>query len=103
MDGDKVVNEMGEDLGNIKQVMLDLEAGSVAYVVLSSGGSMKPRGKMLGVPFEALRKKPDEHAFILNADKEKLKNAPVFDDNNWPGTHSDDHRQYIKSIHDYYE
>lgn len=102
MVGDKVVSNQDEDLGNIVQVMLDLENESVAYVVLSLGNSPEVGGKLIGVPLEALRKKSDEHTFVLKADKDQLKNAPTIDNNNWPGTHTDDHRDYIKNIHSHY-
>jgi len=36
--GDPVVNEYGEDLGKIEELMIDLDHGRVAYAVLSFGG-----------------------------------------------------------------
>jgi hypothetical protein len=38
LDGDKVVNATGEDLGEIKDIMIDVPTGRVAYAVLSFGG-----------------------------------------------------------------
>jgi hypothetical protein len=37
--GDGVVNGVGEDLGKIEEIMLDVPQGRVAYAVLSFGGS----------------------------------------------------------------
>jgi sporulation protein YlmC with PRC-barrel domain len=36
--GDKVLNPAGEQLGNIKELMIDLDDGYIAYAVLSFGG-----------------------------------------------------------------
>ena len=33
--GGKVVNRAGEDLGKIEELMIDLQSGRIAYVVLS--------------------------------------------------------------------
>ncbi|KXS42613.1 MAG: antigen [Methanolobus sp. T82-4] len=101
MDGDKIVNDQGEDLGDVKDIMIDLESGSIAYVVLSFGGFLGLGDKLFGVPVEALRKKPEEHEFVLDVDKQKLENAPGFDKDNWPGTHGD-HQEYMRTIYSHY-
>lgn len=36
--GDDVINREGETVGSLKDIMLDLETGHVAYAVVSSGG-----------------------------------------------------------------
>ncbi|WP_292462479.1 PRC-barrel domain-containing protein [Methanolobus sp.] len=102
IEGDKIVNEKGEDLGNIKDIMIDLKDGSVSYVVLSFGGFLGLGDKLFGVPWKAIHKDPGAHNFILNVDKEKLENAPGFDKDNWPGTTDESHREYVTTIYDYY-
>lgn len=103
MEGDKIVNEKGENLGDVKDVMIDMQTGSVAYVVLSFGGFLGLGNKLFGVPLEAMRKKPDEHAFILNVDKERLENAPGFDKDHWPGTEAgESYQDYVMNVYDYY-
>ena len=103
MEGDKIVNEKDENLGDIKDIMIDMQTGSVAYVVLSFGGFLGIGSKLFGVPLEALRKKPDEHAFILNVDKERLENAPGFDKDHWPGTQTgESYQDYVLNVYDYY-
>lgn len=102
IEGDKVVNEKGEDLGSIKDIMIDLDDGSVSYVVLSFGGFLGLGDKYFGVPWQAIHKDPGSHNFILNVDKERLENAPGFDKDRWPGTTDEAHREYVTSIYDYY-
>lgn len=38
LDGNKVISSDGEDIGKIKDIMLDVGSGRIAYAVLSSGG-----------------------------------------------------------------
>ncbi len=84
--GDKVRNEQGENLGEIQDLMIDLDRGCIAYAVLSFGGILGMGDKLFAVPWQALDLQPEEHMFVLNVDKETLKNAPGFDKNNWPTT-----------------
>ncbi|WP_409525736.1 PRC-barrel domain-containing protein [Nitrincola sp. MINF-07-Sa-05] len=84
LDGSNIHNLQGDDLGDIKNIMLDISTGHVAYVVLSFGGFFGLGEKLFAVPWNALTLDADQHRFTLNADKEKLKNAPGFDKDNWP-------------------
>lgn len=82
--GDKVINTAGEQLGTIKELMIDLEGGLIAYAVLSFGGILGMGDKLFAIPWEAFTIDTDNHTFILNVDKEVLENAPGFDKDNWP-------------------
>ena len=82
--GDAVKNLQNEDLGEIEEFMIDLDTGRVAYCVLSFGGVLGIGNKLFAVPWSALTLDTDRHCFILNASKERLKNAPGFDKNDWP-------------------
>jgi len=82
--GDKVRNQAGEDLGKIDELMIDIPSGRVAYAVMSVGGVLGMGGKLFAIPWNALQVDEDEKCFMLNADKERLKNAPGFDKDNWP-------------------
>ena len=85
LQGNKVTNVKGEDLGKIEAIMLDLERGRVAYVVLSFGrANWMPNDKLFAVPWEVLSLSFHDKKFILNVSKETLKSAPGFDRNNWP-------------------
>ena len=83
--GDKVTNTKGEDLGTVEEIMLDLEHGRIAYVVLSFGRvNWMPNDKLFAVPWDALSISFHDKKFILNVSKETLKSAPGFNRNKWP-------------------
>ena len=99
--GNKVVNTAGEQLGNIKDLMIDLDDAQVAYAVLSFGGLLGLGDKLFAIPLEALTFGAEDHTVILDVDKDVLKNAPGFDKNHWP-----DNAQYeagwLLDIYEYY-
>lgn len=97
--GTRVMNPAGEDLGKIEDLMLDLDQGRVAYAVLSFGGFMGMGDKLFAIPFQALKQDGSNNRLILNVDKDKLKNAPGFDKDNWPSTAD---RTWGSQIHSHY-
>ena len=82
--GDSVVNAQEEDLGDIKEIMLDMQTGQVAYAVLAFGGFLGMGEKLFAVPWQALHLDTANKRMVLNVDKERLKNAPGFDKDAWP-------------------
>ncbi len=86
LEGDKVVNPEGEELGKITDIMLDVPKGRIAYAVLSFGGFMGMKDKLFAVPWNALTLDAEDKCFVLDVDKEDLKNAPGFDKDHWPTT-----------------
>lgn len=99
LEGDSVVNPQGEDLGKIKDIMIDVPSGRVAYAVLSSGGFLGIGDKYHAIPWAALTLDADRKCFVLNIDKERLQNAPGFDKDNWP-TMADP--TWATEVHQYY-
>ena len=97
--GDSVVNGKEEDLGDIKEIMLDMHTGQVAYAVLSFGGFLGIGEKLFAVPWSALHLDTVNERFVLNIDKARLKNAPGFDPGAWPDM-SD--VTWAKQIHSFY-
>jgi len=82
--GEDVVNYEEDDLGDIKEIMLDMRSGQVAYAVLSFGGLLGIGEKLFAVPWQALQLDTINKRFVLNVDKERLKSAPGFDKDAWP-------------------
>lgn len=83
--GNDVYNKAGEDLGEIKEIMLDMRGnGQVSYAVLSFGGFMGVGEKFFAVPWQALTLDTENKRFVLDVTKEQLDSAPGFDKNKWP-------------------
>ena len=97
--GDPVVNRKGEDLGKIEDIMIDPENGRVGYAVLSFGGFMGMGDKLFAVPMQAMKLAREDKRFVLDVDKERLKNAPGFDKNAWPSMAD---RRWATDVHTYY-
>jgi sporulation protein YlmC with PRC-barrel domain len=84
--GDPVINETGEHLGQLEEIMLDLDSGRVVYAVISFGGILGLGNKLFAVPWQALRVDTERKAVIVNVSRELLEQAPGFDKDNWPDT-----------------
>ena len=84
--GNDIKNSQGENLGNVQDLMLDMQGGKVAYVVVSYGGVLGAGDKLFAIPWGAFSLDTDGKNFILDVDREKLKNAEGFDKKNWPNT-----------------
>jgi sporulation protein YlmC with PRC-barrel domain len=97
--GDHVHNMQDEHLGEIKEIMLDMRTGKIAYAVMSSGGVLSIGEKLFAVPWEALKLDTENKQFRLDIEKERIDNAPGFDTGNWPDMANP---QWKSQIHSYY-
>jgi sporulation protein YlmC with PRC-barrel domain len=97
--GEDVVNRKSEALGNVKEIMIDMHSGKVAYAVMSFGGFLGVGSKLFAVPWEALTLDSQHKRLILNIDKEQLENAPGFDKDHWPDMADP---TWADAVHSYY-
>src|SRR5262245_37100593 len=98
--GANVENSQGQSLGDIRDVVIDRESGRIAYAVVSYGGFLGMGEKLFAVPWGASSPpKADKDTFVLDVDKERLKNEPGFDTHNWPQMAS---REWVTSLYSYY-
>lgn len=82
--GADVRNNQNENLGDIKDLVVDTGNGRVRYAVVSFGGWLGIGDKLFAVPMSALQQASDKEKFTMNVTKDQMKNAPGFDDNAWP-------------------
>lgn len=97
--GNDVYNAQDEDLGDVKEIMLDMSSGRVSYAVLSFGGILGMGEKLFAVPWSALTLDTKNKRFTLNVTKASLDQAPGFDKDSWPNMAD---QTWAKGIHDYY-
>jgi sporulation protein YlmC with PRC-barrel domain len=99
LEGDKVVNTRGEDLGTIEEIMIDVQRGRVAYAVMSCGGFLGMGEKLFAIPWNALTLDADRHCFVLDADRERLEKAPGFNKQQWPSMADS---SWATEVHEFY-
>ncbi|MGY6125794.1 PRC-barrel domain-containing protein [Paraburkholderia strydomiana] len=99
LDGNRVLSSDGEDIGKIKDIMLDVRSGRVAYAVLSSGGFLGIGDKLLAIPWRALTLDTEQKCFVLDMTAERVKSAPGFDKDHWPSMADE---TWATSVHQYY-
>jgi sporulation protein YlmC with PRC-barrel domain len=97
--GNDVYNTEGEDLGDIKEFMIDMDSGKVEYAVLSFGGVLGMGNKLFAVPWAALELDTTNKRFTLDVMKTSLQDAPGFDHDHWPSM-SD--RTWASDVHKFY-
>ena len=76
-----VVDQAGEVLGSIVDLLLDLERGRIAYAVVASGGFMGLGERLVAVPWNAL--KPGARQFVLQGKRAALDSGPIFEHEQW--------------------
>lgn len=97
--GNDVYNAAGEELGDIKEIMLDVASGRISYAVLSFGGFLKLGERLFAVPWSALKLDTVNKRFTLNIDKSRLEDAPGFNKDQWPDMAN---ANWAEGIHAYY-
>jgi len=79
-----VTNPKGEDMGQVKTLIVDMREGLIAFALVIWGGGILGFGdKWFAVPWAALKWHPQTWKFILDMPEEVLKNAPGMDKEQW--------------------
>ena len=102
--GKPVKSAQGEEIGTIKDVVIDRSTGCLAYTVLSTGGGGTRvagggGGKMVAVPWTVYSASPDVNTYTVTVDRERIYNAPVFD---YARVEEYSRPDYISNVYSYY-
>ncbi len=98
--GNEVRNPQGENLGHIKDLMINLQDGSVAYAVLSFGGFLGMGDKLFAIPWESIRVDQHNKCCVIDIPKNRLEKAPGFDKDHWPKAGD---TTYLTKVYEYYK
>ena len=98
--GTNVVNRLGDNLGDIKEVVIDPRSGRVAYAVVSFGGFLSMGEKLFAIPFSALEYNVAKSDYVLDVSKERLEAAPGFDKDHWPSMADE---KWNRDVYRYYD
>ncbi len=82
--GVEVKNVQSDKLGEVEDLVVDLPAGRVISVVVSSGGFLGFREELSAVPSAAFQFNSENKHPVLDASKESLSKAPHFKSSEWP-------------------
>src|SRR5258707_11053755 len=80
--GMKVKDSSGQEVGVVKDVVLDSNTGCMAYTVLSAGGTgtrVTGQAKTVAVPWAVYTPSTDMSVLTVRVDRDRIYNAPVFD------------------------
>ena len=98
--GTDVVNPQSENLGEIKEVVIDPGTGKVAYAVVSFGGFLSMGEKLFAIPFRAFEYNVTKNEYVLDVSKERLEAAPGFDSDHWPSMANE---KWNRDVHSFYK
>ena len=81
VEGVEVRNMEGQELGEIKDVKLDLESGYIVYAVLAfEEGFLGLDKKLFPIPWKSLKRDEGSFCFFLDIPKSVLEEAPGYDE-----------------------
>ena len=84
LQGMKVNDSKGEEIGDIEDVVIDLQSGRVHAAVVEFGGVMGVGGKSYAFPLSEFQPGKTQDQLVLNVDKQKLENTEGFAKGQWP-------------------
>lgn len=96
--GRKIKSVAGEDLGEVEDVLIGTD-GRVEFVLVSYGGFFELGGKLVAVPYSALRQDPEQEVFVVSFAKKKMDQAPAFQDGQWPDFYTEEWRRELRSYY----
>src|SRR5437879_12943519 len=80
--GTKVKTAQGEEVGVVKDVVLDRSNGCMAYTVLSAGGTgtrVTGQTKLVAVPWSVYFVSPDMSYLTVTVERDRICNGPVLE------------------------
>lgn len=87
--GMKIQNSKKENVGQIKDIVVDPATTRIQYVAVTYGGFLGLGDKLFAVPMQAIhvQQDPDHHdhvVLVMDVTKEQMNGAKGFDESSWP-------------------
>jgi hyperosmotically inducible periplasmic protein len=95
--GIPVKNYQNEKLGKVEDLAVDVESGRVVQVILSTGGFIGIGDTLTAAPPSAFHHDVANKVLHLDANKEKLQNAPKFEMSKWADYSDSNHLARVYS------
>jgi sporulation protein YlmC with PRC-barrel domain len=87
--GMDVRSPQDENLGEIRDLVINTRTGNVEYVALAHGGVLGLGEDLYAYPLERFELAPDRDQVTLNATRGQLEQAQGFDSDDWPKVRAD--------------
>src|SRR6476661_3817021 len=102
--GRPVKSAQGDEIGTVKDIVLDRNTGCLAYTVLSTtggggGAQVSGGGKMVAVPWAVYSPSSDVNVLTVTVDRNRIYNAPAFD---YARIEEYSRPDYITNVYSYY-
>jgi len=82
--GDSVYDVAGKFLGEIQELVIDIDSGRVAYALMAVGGFLGLGRKLFALPWGMVTLDSVYHRCVINLDLERLFDAPSLDEDLLP-------------------
>ncbi len=79
----EVVNNNGEEIADVSDLILDRGAGRVEYLVVKTGKTFGMGGRSIAIPYASFRWEAAKDHLVLAATEEQLKQFPEFSTESW--------------------
>jgi sporulation protein YlmC with PRC-barrel domain len=81
----KLVDAQGKEIGEVSDVVIDLQKDRVHAVVVEFGGFLGVGAKQFAFPMSEVKPGQGQDQLTVNVDKQKLESAQGFAKEQWPG------------------
>ena len=100
VEGTAVYNMAGENVGTIRNVMIDKLSGKVVFATMAFGGVLGMGQKYHALPWNVLTYNTNLGGYQLDVEREKLQQGPAATEEEL--THNFQDRNWSRQVHEYY-
>ena len=100
--GTKVRTAQGDEIGVVKDVVIDRSTGCMAYTVLSAGGTgtrTTSQAKLVAVPWTVYTTTSEPGTLVVSVERDRIYNAPAFE---YARINEYSTSGYINNVYSYY-
>jgi sporulation protein YlmC with PRC-barrel domain len=100
--GGDVKDPAGKDIGDIRELVVNLAGGNVRYAVVEFDRGWFKSDKYVAVPMQSLKRTGDKDDFVVSRTRAELESAPSFEKNKWPDINDPKYRSSVDSFNRVY-
>ena len=100
VEGTAVYNMAGDNIGTIRNVLIDKLSGKVVYATMAFGGVLGIGEKYYALPWNVLKYNTDLGGYQVDIDREKLQAGPAATEEELTQNLQD--RDWGRQVYDYY-